>query len=76
MNATEVAMNLDTKKAREKNRPSGNEAAILFYLVPASNNPGQKTDPAEEIHEVLDPEQIGLPPQPKRYIRYSDHDCL
>ena len=62
---------LGFKRARKNQELFVNEAPKLLYTVILNTNRQQKkvaeNKPKEEI-------EIGLPPQPKEYLKYPDYD--
>lgn len=58
------------KRAAKNGEFSINEIPNLF-IVSVNNNPQQKKDPDNTPEQ--DPE-MGLPPQPKKYLKCPDYD--
>ena len=59
------------KRVRKNNELFVNEVPKLLYTVIVNNNRLQKKEAKNKSEEDI---EIGLPQQPKEYLRYPDYD--
>ena len=80
MNAIEKPVKPLLSRVRKTSEQNAYEAQKLLFTVVVNNSRQLKKEQVDKINQEIDkgttPELIGLPPQPKEYLRYSDYDCL
>ena len=59
------------KRTRQKNGVSVNEAPKLFHAVNVDNYRQRKVEMENKTKQEF---EVGLPPQPKEYLKYPDYD--
>ena len=69
--AIEEPKKLAFKRARKNRELLINEAPKLLYTVMLNNNRQQKKEAENKPEQEV---EIGLPPQPKEYLKYPDYD--
>jgi hypothetical protein len=61
------------KRARKTKESFVNEVPKLLYSVVVNNYRQQKREIADKPEQEF---EMGLPPQPKEYLKYPDYDWL
>jgi len=61
------------KRARKTKEPFVNEVPKLLYSVVVNNYRQQKREPEDKPEQEF---EMGLPPQPKEYLKYPEYDWL
>ena len=80
MNAIEKPVKPTSIRGRKSNELKVYEAPKLLFTVVVNNSRQQKKEQLNKIKQEIDkgtaPTLIGLPPQPKEYLKYPDYDCF
>jgi len=71
ISAIEEPKKLTFKRARKNNELFGKEVSKRLYTVIVNNNKLQKKEVENKPEQDF---EVGLPPQPKEYLRYPDYD--
>jgi len=72
--AIEEPKKLAVKRARKNRELFITEAPKLLYTVMLNNNRHQKKEAEHKPEHDFEDFEIGLPPQPKEYLKYPDYD--
>ena len=68
------------KRIRKTGESPANEVPKLIYSVIVNKYRQQKKEPEVESKQEIDKteafQQLGLPPQPKEYLKFPDYDCF
>lgn len=79
MNAIEKPVKPTSIRGRKSNELKVYEAPRLLFTVVVNNSRQQKKEQQNKIKQEdkgTVPTLIGLPPQPKEYLKYPDYDCF
>jgi cell division protein FtsN len=71
ISASEKAKESSFKRTRRNSEVFVNEAPKLFYTVIIDNYRQKKEEAENKTEQEF---EIGLPPQPKEYLKYPDYD--